>query len=180
MPNYCNYAMCVKGQAKNVKEFIKIIQQEDYRKGPHLYRVFGAEVLDMPDIISDTETITVDIVGYCAWSVSTCMMPGEFGYYQRAQNTSNGTTLVDESKRLALGIEVYSEEMGIGFEEHIKIQNGVVIVDDTLEDVVEYCAEDYDSVEALNAESGLNITQADFESEDSFKSGGYAEWAFSL
>lgn len=188
MPNYCNYSMCVVGkQRKNVEEFIKVINADyDYGKmefscDRHMFRVFEAECNEIEE--RDNGTFEVIIYGYCAWSVASCMFEG--GYYRRFQeeygSNSRGTTLLIESKKLNLDIEVYSEESGMCFQEHYVITNGELKVDESV-DWEEIWVEDYETKE--EAEEDLEITITDEEwaiglEEGRFTRGGF-DWDFEI
>lgn len=187
MPNLCNYCMQVKGKSENVEEFIKIIQIDyaydengncynpsDNNKPVerHLWRVFDAYVEN--DEMSDDIRI-VEISGDCAWSVKSCMCDG-FGTYQSTNPNGHGTTLQQESKRLQLTIEVFSEECGMEFMEHFVFVNGECIIDDCV-DYSEYYTGDFDTVEEMNEEYGTDFTQEEFEADEYISVGGI-DWIF--
>ena len=186
MPNYCSYSMKVKGTPENVQEFVNIIQvnylyQEDgtcvdfKTKEPierHLWRVFEADIFD-DEIIDDIRSVT--ITGCCAWSVYSCMCAGR-STYQNDNPNKNGTTLENESARLNLSIEVFSEEPGCCFMEHYVYVNGKEIIGDCV-DWNEYYVGDFETVEELNAEYNTNFTQEEFESDEYLHIGGM-EWIF--
>ena len=186
MPNYCSYSMKVKGTPKNVEEFFNIMQanysyQEDGtcidpNTGEiverHFWRVFEAYIVD--DETSGNIRSTI-INGDCAWSVHSCMRSGR-GTYQSDYPDRNGTTLQDESARLNLSIEVFSEECGCCFMEHYVYVNGREIVGDCVE-WSEYCTEDFETVEEMNEEYDTNFTQEEFE-ENEYLSVGGMEWCF--
>lgn len=148
MPNYCDYKMRVRGVPTQVDQFIAIIQAEDYDQR-HLYRVFNADIINQSIDVFGLKTVIIG--GYCAWSVYSCMMEGPFTYYDYSRNdehpadpTNMGTSLIIESKRLGLLLEVYSDEPGIGFQEHICIGNGNILADECV-DCNTYWIGDYDT-----------------------------------
>lgn len=105
--------------------------------GPrHMFRVFEAYVNRNKD-----EPNASYIFGYCAWSVYSCMFGTPHTYYDDfiTEKYGNkyigfiGTTLPDESRRLNLKIEVYSEEPGCGFMEHYLIDNGEILIEDCVD-----------------------------------------------
>ena len=178
MPNYCNYSMEISGKPADVDEFVKIIQADyKYKDGicnveRHLWRVFSADAYD-EKISNGIKTTCVS--GDCAWSVSSCMT-GEG--YQADYPDRNGTTLQEESKRLNLAIEVYSEEPGVGFMEHYLYIDGEEIYNECV-DWNEYWPDDFDSVEEMNEECGTNFTLEEFESGDRLETGGF-DWDFGV
>lgn len=105
--------------------------------GPrHMFRVFEAYVNRSKDELNASY-----ISGYCAWSVYSCMFGTRHTYYDDfiTEKYGNkyigfmGTTLPDESRRLNLKIEVYSEEPGCGFMEHYLIDNGEILIEDCVD-----------------------------------------------
>lgn len=188
MPNYCNYSMKVKGSATNVDEFIKIIQVDyDFDDNGqcnvdrHFWRVFEADVTD--ENIEDGYKEVI-IQGYCAWSVYSCMFNGPNTYQSNHPDPKDGgTTLPLESARLQLDIEVFSEESGDGFMEHYLIQNGEFEINDCV-DFVEYCTDDYETVEEMNTDLETDITQEEFdyanENCDGYVRRGGFEWDFEI
>lgn len=146
MPNYCNYTMKVYGKKENVQSFINIMEAEYYynendiyvscEEQRHFFRIFDT-YYDEEELkqAKDNENISIMIDGTCAWSVEVCMNDG--GYYKdirtRYKEKAKGTTLQDESKTLDLIIEVYSEEIGVGFQEHYLYDRGVKIYDECVD-----------------------------------------------
>ena len=105
--------------------------------GPrHMFRVFETYVNRNKD-----EPNASYLSGYCAWSVYSCMFGTPHTYYDDfiTEKYGNkyigfmGTTLPDESRRLNLKIELYSEEPGCGFMEHYLIDNGEILIEDCVD-----------------------------------------------
>lgn len=174
MPNYCDYTMSVKGSAENVEEFIKIIKADyDYRKNefsnkPHMWRVFEAEVYD--DYYLE-KLRCIEIKGYCAWSVYSCMLEGEHTYYNDMINESinYGTSLLKESERLNLIFEVYSEEPGMLFEEHYIVKDNKLIEDECL-NYEEFYISEHDDYESFKNEYGKDsITEEEFNENKKYQ-----------
>ena len=160
MANYCDYNMKIIGYPSNVGKALEIIMQNysywspTFLKNPkpHLYRVFEANLGDMRNVTQSI--VSMEVYGYCAWSVYSCMMEGPFTYYNdfRPNNPdkkttmdyiSAGTSLIQMCRDLNLYIEVYSDEPGMGFQEHIVINNfGKILIDDTHEGVIHVYADD--------------------------------------
>lgn len=188
MPNYCDYSMCVKGKKENIKEFIKVIQADyDYNSmrfsfDRHMFRVFEANCEEIEQVGEDMYQAIIN--GYCAWSVSSCMLGEPHSYYARGKETYNekifrGTTLPLESERLGIDIEVYSSEIGMCFQEHYIIRNGIVEVDDCV-DWYEYFLDDYNTKEEAEKELGITITDEEWNSHEAISRGGFGEWDFEI
>lgn len=188
MPNYCNYSMCVVGkQRKNVEEFIRVMNagydygtmEFDYDR--HMFRVFEA-VNDEIEERADGRFQTI-INGYCAWSVSSCML--ESGYYGRVKrdypDNFRGTTLPLESERLGVDIEVFSEESGMCFQEHYVIIDGEIACDECV-DWEEVWIDDYKTKEEAEEDLGIKITDEEWVTgleEGYFTRGGF-DWDFEI
>ena len=188
MPNYCNYSMCVVGKKENIEEFIKVIQA-DYDYGNmvfnhdrHMFRVFEANHDEIEERYDGRYQTVIN--GYCAWSVSSCMLEG--GYYKSVKrdypDNFKGTTLDRESERLNLSIEVYSEEPGCCFQEHYIITDGNIVCDECV-DWSEIWVEDYKTKEEAEEEIGITITDKEWaigQNEGYFTRGGFEDWDFEI
>lgn len=188
MPNYCNYSMCVVGKKENIEEFIKVMQA-DYDYGNmvfnhdrHMFRVFEANCDEIEERYDGRCQVVIN--GYCAWSVSSCMLRG--GYYNSVQkdypNNFRGTTLDIESKKLNLDIEVYSEESGCCFQEHYIITNGKFDCEECVE-WNEVWVDDFESKEEAEEELEIEITDDEWTTgleEGYFTRGGFESWDFEI
>lgn len=139
MPNYCEYQMRIKGSQKAINRVVACLQTDyDYSIGKpahkHFFRVFDCYDEDGFEDNKDG-TFTKFVWGFCAWSVSSCMLKGQYSYYDECKEDYGknfmGTTLDEQSKDCT--IEVFSEEPGMGFSEHYIFQNGICELDDTCE-----------------------------------------------
>jgi len=139
MPNYCDYEMKITGSKNAIKRVIDCLKA-DYNYGTgkpehkHFFRVFECE--DGGDFIKEGENkYSKYVFGYCAWSVASCMLDGQYTYYNDIKKEYPkifmGTTLKEQSKDCI--IEVFSEEGGMGFSEHYIFNKGVCELDDTCE-----------------------------------------------
>ena len=180
MPNICIGTVKVRGYKDNVEEFTRIIQSKyDYDKPdmefhkPHFWRVFEA-------YIASYETYGLLAVAEydisCAWSVAACMLPGKFSYYDDTKDRINGiktygTHLLEIGKKLNLDVEIFSSEPGVGFQEHYRIQSGIMCEDECTEYHELYIGEyetyqdlidDYEGDDRFIKECGIN-------SEEDFK-----------
>ena len=180
MPNICIGTVKVRGYKDNVEEFTRIIQSKyDYDKPdmefhkPHFWRVFEA-------YIASYETYGLLAVAEydisCAWSVAACMLPGKFSYYDDTKDGINGiktygTHLLEIGKKLNLDVEIFSSEPGVGFQEHYRMQSGIMCEDECTEYHELYIGEyetyqdlidDYEGDDRFIKECGIN-------SEEDFK-----------
>ena len=190
MPNYCDYSMCVRGTKEAINEFIKVIQADyDYSENKfsfdrHLFRVFEANVNEFEEVGDAQYRAIID--GYCAWSVSCCMLnSGDYSYYhtfeQRFKESFRGTTLLQESEKLNLAIEVFSQEPGCCFSEYYLIKNGELEESDCVK-FYEYCIDDYKTKEEAEKELTTVITDYEWNNRHNvpwITRGGF-EWDFSL
>jgi len=181
MPNYCNYAMRVKGSHEAIDEMEKRLT--DYDHTPHFWRVFEADRTDDVAPAGDGADMVTEFNGYCAWSVHTCMNEGPASYATDFADQGKSTSLAKTAKDLGLEIEVFSEEPGIGFAEHyLYLNDGTAIEDETEFEEVWWDRDEYETFADLDAEYGLTargITEEKFGDEDYVSIGGYEwDWAF--
>lgn len=164
MPNYCSYSMRVSGKKDNVNEFYK--RMSDYDKPNHLWRIFDTNICNEND--NGDGTITIDVCGTCAWSIESCC---------RASGYSNGTDLLDvNSRELNLEIEIWSDECGMGFQEHYLYDNGECIIDQCIEWTEIYYDEyDYASFEDFKNEYDIPsyVTEDDLDDGCYYHLGGF-------
>ena len=129
----------------NNRRVFKVRQQIS---SPHLFRVFEANVNETecfclpPDENGD---IIRTISGYCAWSVYSCMFEGRCTYYNDFMRDFGiryigffGTTIPKLSRLLNLDIEIFSEETGVCFQEHYRVTNGNIIINDEVHIIVDF------------------------------------------
>ena len=151
MSNNCFYDMRITGKKKNVVELLKMMQREDEYKHDGLGRIFDCVVVDeVPiEIADDNDVIEVDVCGDCANSIRGAMC-SDGGYRQ--------VCLESETKRLNLVVEAYSSEPGNGFQEHVLIDRGEMLVNECV-DYEEYDIQDYESLEEYNEKNGTDFTE---------------------
>ena len=138
MANYCNYSMCVRGAKKNIEEFIKVMQAKyDYEKNEfthdrHMFNIHEATATEIEDT-GNGFVYQAFIGGFCEMSVDACMFDDIMTYYGQTKHlypdTFKGTTLLEESKRLMLDIEVFAEEYEFDNYEHYVIVNGTMVIE---------------------------------------------------
>lgn len=143
-----------------LKEFKKLLVvtdevKENLPKGPHFWRIFDVDVTDVDCDKDGTSSMT--LYGSCAWSVGSALLYG--GYYKdwkycEGQDWFKGTCLENVHEKFpSLKMEIFSEEYGCSFSEHIKMdENGII------EDVGNLVATYYESVEEAK-EDGFEITE---------------------
>ena len=139
MPNYCDYDMKIRGSKRAIQRVINCLKADySYYEGKpshkHFFRVFEANVSEYTPVRKISENVyEAYILGYCAWSVWSCMCSGGSTYYSSVKkdypDIFMGTTLAEQSRDCE--IEVFSEEGGIGFSEHYIFKHGECLCDDT-------------------------------------------------
>ena len=155
MANNCFYEMKVVGdKKKNIEEFISLLNYT-HPDGKCFARIFSA---DANPIEEKDGKYSVLISGDCAWSVATCMT-NNFMSYSSEDKSGKLTNLAEATKKLMLMVEIFSEEIGIGFAEHIIYSNGICIVDE-VEDYNEvwYDSDEYGTVEEYIEAEDLTLT----------------------
>lgn len=160
MPNYCYFTCLITGPKKGIDRFIQAAQT-DYHVGEpnepeHFWRVFEFDVNTIKDL--GHGLYQARATGDCAWSVHTCFTEG--GYQRNWKDQGNGTTIERMCAKEGLVVEFYSDEIGMGFSEHIIY----VVKDLHLDHDADYteCDSEMD-LEELNERSGLNWTQEQWD-----------------
>ncbi len=180
MPNICSFCAKIKGEKmEDVKRVLDAFRN-DYDK-EHLYRIFDATVNSNPEKTDDDE-ISLEVLGNCAWSVYSCTMSGEHTYYGDfgKGDQGTGTCLEILTKETNTIIEIYSEECGCGFQEHIIIDRGEI----TKHDCVDYAEhwidpDEFESIEDYNKEYDTNFTE-DMVEDEYVRVGGFENWDFTI
>lgn len=182
MSNYCEYCLKAKGEEKNVKELVQILQYKHPDLEP--YRIFDAYE---DECGTDNENkYFVCLSGYVAWSIISSILAPE----EKTKNIPSDRKLVNiinETNRLHLVIEIFSSESLIGFQEHYIIDNGDVLVneckdyDEIIYDSSEYEGEtDDEKFKNFCKENEIDIDDPDVEQQDNiFMRGGiknYGVW----
>lgn len=170
MANNCWYRLKVKGSKDNVEEFIRAMKWEGEYADGGVGRVFCCyETPRYAD--ADEVCISAELEGDCAWSVLSSM---------RAENNPNN--IEELSKRLSLGIEVYSEEVGMEFQEHFAVLNGEIQCDDCIDyaEVQEECIEDMDDEfwesDMVESSGVTKENYKDYLDDGYLRVGGYDSW----
>lgn len=142
MPNYCDYEMRIKGSKNAIERVIECLNTGyNYGEGKpshkHFFRVFQCEEGELAD--NKDGTFTIEVYGYCAWSVYCAMMgttTDKMSYYASVQadypDIFMGTNLWEQSEDCE--IEVFGEETeGMWFSEHYYFKNGECLVNESIE-----------------------------------------------
>ena len=108
----------------------------------------------------------------------------ERGYYRDLKSAYpeefRGTTLLIESERLNLDIEVYSEECGCCFQEHYIIKQGEMVCDECV-DWECYDIYDYETKEEAEEDLCVEFTDEEWENrDDRITRGGFGEWVWNI
>lgn len=153
MANCCDFDIRISGEPAAVLEMASMLKVTDsFLNENALKRHFGG--VYYCDFADDGIVMVGDGLCYltgggsCAWSIQSSMREKMSGF----------STLESESKRLGVMIEAYSSEPGIGFQEHVLISKGKVIVDDCV-DYEEHYVESAEKLEAYNKAKGTDFTE---------------------
>lgn len=167
MANNCLYEMHVMGGKPDVEEFITVLQHKHPER--EFNRVFPEYVnsIDIDDLGGGK--CTALICGDCEWAVAGSM----------GSLVDGTTTLIDESRKLNLEIEVYSEEPDIGFQEHLWYKDGKCRADE-VEELDIYRWEKDMTFEEFKVENHLDITQEQLNESNEYRIGGFGSWDFAF
>lgn len=182
MANLCYFNMCVKGLRKNIKEFYNALTHEG-----NIWIGRGAEA----DIQYENEedAIVAYITGDCKWSIGSALItnavsmrdtPHRWAFGNRDISTMEFITLDEASQKWDLAIEVYSEEVGVGFQEHYLIKSGNFWENECV-DYLEYDLNEFETKKEAEEELALEreITEEEWERKIILE-GGFDEWDFSI
>lgn len=129
MPNWCNYDMKIKGSKEAIERVIACLKADyNYYEGKPSHKHFFRTSVDYEGetIRNGDGTLSKIVAGDCAWGVKCCMCDGWGSYYDSAKGDYGesfmGTTLAEQSRDCE--IEVFGEEPGMGFSEHLVFKNG--------------------------------------------------------
>ena len=150
MANICTFDMQIAGAPAAVEEFVQMLKWEGKFENQGLGRVYSFEC-DLSSFETDPAgSSAIQVVGFgdCAWSVWTAMR----------DRPSGMPSLESETKRLGLAVDVYSSEVGIGFQEHVLIDKGTVL-EDECEDYFECYVVDMEEVDLEDLCDEYNLTR---------------------
>lgn len=144
MANNCDYMLRFVGKDRaKVERAAKIMAYQDFERGYHLCRIFNAWKEDV--IEEGNGFFSVDVSGDCAWSVASCMFDEEYGNMHGRYGDPQFHVFRDWEgelcyanllitmpmlcKELGVGVEIWSKESGIGFQEHFIVNSDGEIVE---------------------------------------------------
>jgi len=173
MANICNFQMLVKGKRENIESFLKAMNQDG-----DIWMGRGAETyVEWKKEDKDDTCAIANVSGSCKWSIVSALIDNAKSM-ERQRLTGVGSWHEDEQtskvKRYMslpeactffnVNMEVYSEEEGCCFQEHMKAENIVKNGERTLKWHDECCewSVEYDDGERIN------------------ETGGYPSWNFDL
>lgn len=136
---------------EDLKKFLSVMKNEKFMD------------FDYEDIEDwgEGERKTIRFYGDCKWSISSSI------------NNSNYGSALDKTTK-GLIVEMWSQEPGCAFEEHVIYANGTCLCDDSV-DWAEYDLSAFDNLEELNEECGTDFNEEDFV--DGFASvGGFEDF----
>ena len=180
MANICEFSMLVRGRHKDIQSFYDAMRQ----KG-NIYMGRGADVtLEF----EDNDTARID--GWCKWSVASALISNAISMRQKPNTWSfaDGVnvanlqfiTLDEACKKWNLTVEVYSQETGCCFQEHILVDKGSIVIDDCV-DYNEYCIDEYKTKEEAETRIGVKITDEEWNSGNTYICrGGFESWDFEI
>lgn len=177
MANLCSFCMRVRGDKENIQLFYDALTQKH-----KVYMGRGAD--------ADIEFLDgnlADIVGNCKWSIYSSlihraidMKQNPDGYYWHGLNPSEleFITLVEACQKYNVTVEVYSEECGIGFQEHYLIESNGDFVKECV-DYTEYLLDEFETKEEAEKEYNEKFTDEEWD-EQIARRGGFIDWTFEI
>lgn len=179
MANICSFIMCVKGDRENIESFYNALIQ----KGT-IWMGRGADA----DIDYEDENKAF-VTGQCKWSVYSALIGNAISmrekpdtwHFEEGQKDLEFITLEESCAKWHLEMETYSEEYGIGFQEHYLIKNDEVIINDCVE-ACEYDLYEYETKEEAEAEFKIKLSDEEWNKNkgDRFIVGGFENWDFEI
>ena len=133
MANNCYYEGHLVGSLKSIHAFIQNIGKV---KPPYFYRVWNIDVNDLQCVSKNKKLYELYFSGECAWSISSTFATTEEPY----------NNLQKFTKHFDCVIEMYSEEEGCCFSEHILYNKGSLEIDNTVE-LFYISGEDFETLE---------------------------------
>lgn len=188
MANICEFEMKIVGSFENMQKFYEALTQEN--------DIWIGRGAGDTDIRYDENKQSAIIDGWVPWSIKSALVIAANdmkeekeinqlcfydGIHQKKKICNNCLTLWEACKLYNIVMEVYSEEEGMQFQQHILCNKGKVEIDDTVDwyEYDEYDFEDYETKE--EAEEGLKIVLSEEEWQDKYvTSGGFKNWDFQI
>lgn len=180
MANLCSFLMKVRGNKDDIIQFHKALTQEE-----KIWMGRGAGA-DLEFEAEDLATLT----GTCKWSIQSALIDNAISmrtdsrkwYFGEGLSSKDFEfiTLYEACERWNLVVEVYSEECGCQFQEHIICDKGEIVCDDCV-DWEEYWLDDYETKQDAEDELGIMLTDEEWENrDDRVTRGGFESWDFEI
>lgn len=178
MANCCQFEMEILGDSRNINRFLDALAQ----KGTN---VIGRGAIFSEPYITDNcdGRLRANIEGDTAWSLESSLFydaekmkeqkkMGEGLYNDEFIKSHEFLNLSEASEIFNLTLEAFSWELGMEFSEHIVIDHGRVIENDSV-DYQEFWTDDYDSFEEFLEEYPGEVTEEEFNETPVFYIGGF-------
>lgn len=161
MANSCWFGMeVIASSREDIDALYKSMADNPYENvyDPKRY-VPGVEDINLTEIKKGEHGLYIaQFNGTCRNSLSDSVMTFSQG------SERNAVSIQDESKRLGLSIELFSEETGNGFQEHICVINGDLIIDDSINlEVISFDADSEHLEEFFEENIDYGYTMDDLE-----------------
>lgn len=127
MANNCVYDMKIVGSKESCEEWVR--RMKNYDVANHFYRISSCEVYAVVEEGPGVGTVSMYISGDCVWSLYSCCV---------SDYTEGKDLFAVNTSELHIKMEAWSNESGIGFQEHYIYDNGLCIVDEEI-DWTEWC-----------------------------------------
>lgn len=190
MANDCNFwFQAASRNPAKLEKFIKAWCVDRYGEGPHLYRIFEVWGEDSMHQVGNTGLFVVAMSGSCAWSLASCISSKPSSYYEDTMKNPNSWTPITKNARcinalcreFETGIEIFSEEPGCEFAEHVRVDSeGNTLMDDCCDFRELYWDQDeFPTIDDLNKAWGTSYTEEDFDYGDGYvREGGYDDCSY--
>lgn len=178
MANACQFEMETIGTRKNINAFLDALAQ----KGT--FAIGRGAVFSGPYITDNCDgRLRVNIEGETAWSIESSLLYAAKKMKEQ-KNTGKGLysdefiksheflDLAEASERFDLKLEAFSFEPGMEFSEHMVIDHGRVLENDSV-DYQEFWTDDYDSFEEFLEEFPGEVTEEEFNKTPVLYIGGF-------
>lgn len=175
MANNCYFTMKAIGNKESLEEFARMMSGRGEYGAGRLGRVSAFE--PEPVLLGNARGIySLAADGCCANSVYSAMQKEGLEELAQALGTSPLLSIEDESKRLHLAVEIYSTERDNGFEEHLVVADGKVILEEDI-GINEYFVEDIiDRLDEFNEVFKTSYAPADLRSKRLIVVGGFPHY----
>lgn len=169
MANCCDFDIRISGQPEAVLEMASMLKVTDSFLNEnalkrHFGGVFYCDFADDGIVMVGDGLCYLTGGGSCAWSIQSSMREKMSGF----------SPLERESERLGIMVEAYSSEPGIGFQEHVLIVKGEVVIDDCV-DYKEHYVESAAKLESYNKKHDTDFTEDMINDDGDVCIGGFGD-----